>query len=355
MHEHVHAPPALTHATLSVIILVLLVVLTVAVVSPFLTSLMWATIVSVAAWPFLLRLQAFAGGRRGLAVTIMTVTILLVMFVPITLALATITRHAQSVTADIKSLETMPLPGPPAALNEIPFGGPRLAAEWTRIVAMNPEERRATLTPHLQKAFQWFASKAGSVGAMLLQFLLTTIISAIVLANGEVVRDGIQRFARRLAGQQGHDVTVRAAQAIRGVVLGVVVTALIQTAIGGAGLAITGIPAAPLLSAVMLFCCLAQVGPLPVLAPAVIWLYWSDQSGRGTVLLVLGLIALLIDNVLRPLLIRRGASLPLLLIFAGVIGGLIAFGIIGLFIGPVVLTVAYTLLVKWVTDDEARA
>jgi predicted PurR-regulated permease PerM len=260
MSNHIHASTDLTHSTLSVLILAFLVILTVAVVSPFLTSMIWATIVSVAAWPFLLRLQALTGGRRGLAVTIITVTILLVVFVPVTLALATIVRSAQSITAEIQSLETITLPGPPAGLEEIPFGGPRIVAEWRRVAALSPEERSARLTPYLQKGLQWFAAKAGSVGAMLLQFLLTTIISAIVLSKGELARDGILRFARRLAGQQGENATIRAAQAIRGVVLGVVVTALIQTAIGGIGLAITGIPAAPLLAAVMLFCCLAQLG-----------------------------------------------------------------------------------------------
>jgi len=209
------------------------------------------------------------------------------------------------------------------------------------------------LTPYLQGALRWFAAKAGSVGAMLLQFLLTTIISAIILSRGEFVRDGILRFARRLAGQPGYDVTIRAGQAIRSVVLGVVVTAVLQSAIGGVGLAISGIPAAPLLAAVMLFLCLAQLGPLLVLGPAVAWLYWSGQNGAGTLLLVIGVIAVGFDNVVRPLLIRRGASLSLLLIFAGVIGGLIAFGIIGLFIGPAVLTVSYTLLTKWVADDQS--
>jgi predicted PurR-regulated permease PerM len=344
-----------THTTLSVIFLVFLVTLTVSVVSPFLTAMLWATIVSVAMWPFLLRLQAAVGGRRGLAVGIMTTTILLVVFVPITLALATIVGNAHNLSEDIKSLESITFPAPPAVLEDVPFGGPRIAGEWRRVAAMSPEERSAAFTPYVQSALQWFAAKAGSVGAMLLQFVLTTIITAIVLARGEIARDGILRFARRLAGQQGHDATIRAGQAIRGVVLGVVVTALIQSAIGGLGLAISGIPAAALLAAVMLFLCLAQLGPLPVLAPAVIWLYWSGQTGRGTLLLVIAVIAMAFDNVVRPLLIRRGASLPLLLIFAGVIGGLITFGIIGLFIGPVVLTVAYTLLVKWVVDDEGAA
>ena len=326
--------------------------LTVSVVSPFLTSMLWATIVSVATWPFLLRLQAVAGGRRGVAVAIITVTVLLVVFVPVTFALTTIVRNAQNLNEEIKYLESITLPAAPGFLEDLPFGGRRIADEWRRVAAMSPEERSAALTPYVQSALQWFAVKAGSVGSTLLQFVLTTLISAIVLARGEIVRDGLLRFAHRLAGQQGYDATIRAGQAIRGVVLGVVVTALVQSAIGGAGLAISGIPAAPLLFAVMLFLCLAQVGPLPVLAPAVIWLYWSGQTGRGTLLLVVTVVALAIDNVVRPLLIRRGASLPLLLIFAGVIGGLIAFGVIGLFIGPVVLTVAYTLLVQWVADDD---
>jgi predicted PurR-regulated permease PerM len=345
----------ITHTTLSVLFLIFLVTLTVLVVSPFITSMLWATIVSIATWPFLLRLQAAAGGRRGLAVAIMTVTILLVVFVPVTLALATIVKNAQNLTEGVRSLESITLPAPPAVLEAVPFGGPRMAEKWRRVAALSPEERSARLAPYVQSALQWFAAKAGSVGSMLLQFLLTTIISAIVLARGEIVRDGILRFARRLAGQQGYDAAIRASQAIRGVVLGVVVTALLQSAIGGAGLAISGIPAAPLLAAVMLFLCLAQLGPLPVLAPAVMWLYWSGQTGRGTLLLVIAVVTMAIDNVVRPLLIRRGASLPLLLIFAGVIGGLIALGLIGLFIGPVVLTVAYTLLAKWVADDDGAA
>src|SRR4029077_10014292 len=255
MPDRPQAATDVTHTTLSVLFLVFLVTLTVAVVSPFLTSMLWATIVSVASWPFLLRLQEALGGRRGLAVAAMTITILLVVFVPVTLALATIVRNAQNRPQEIKSLESIALPAPPALLDDVPFGGHRLADEWRRVVAMSPAERGAALTPYVQSALQWFAGKAGSVGTMLLQFVLTTIIAAIVLARGEIVRDGILRFARRLAGQQGHDATIRAAQAIRGVVLGGSVPALIQSAIGGVGLAASGIPAAPLLAAVMLFLC----------------------------------------------------------------------------------------------------
>jgi len=346
-----------THTTLSVIVLVLLGAAAFWVLRPFLTSIIWATIVSVAAWPLLLRLDARLGHRRGLAVGIITATILLVVFVPVTLAIVTIIKNARGITVEIRSLDSIPIPRPPAVLNHLPIVGERLANQWRHFAALGPDERSAAVTPYVQSALQWFAIKAGSVGAMLIQFLLTTIIAAILFAKGEVVREGILRFATRLAGRRGHDVAILAGQTMRGVVLGVVGTALIQTAVGSIGLLITGVPAAALIAAVMLFCCLAQIGPILVMIPAVAWLYWSGSGGRGTTLLVFMIVAGTLDNFVRPFLIKRGADIPILLIFAGVIGGLLAFGIVGLFIGPVVLTVTYTLLASWVAatpDGMAR-
>ncbi|HEY2431377.1 MAG TPA: AI-2E family transporter YdiK [Vicinamibacterales bacterium] len=354
MLERPRATSDITHTTLSVLFLVLLLMGSYLVLRPFLTAFLWATIVSVAVWPALLRLEAALGRRRKLAVAIVTAVILLAVFIPVTLALITIVRHAQRITGDIGSFQTLPVPSPPSWVATVPIVGGRLADEWRRFAALAPADRTAVLGPYVQRALQWFAATAGSIGAMLLQLLLTAIISGLVLANGETVRDGILRFARRLAGQQGQAAAELAARAIRGVVLGVVGTALIQTAIGGAGLLIAGIPAAGLLAAVMLFMCLAQLGPIPLLVPVVAWLYWSGQSGAGTTLLVFSIVAGTIDNVLRPMLIRRGANLPLVIIFAGVIGGLLAFGIVGLFIGPVVLGVTYTLLASWTQSAESE-
>jgi predicted PurR-regulated permease PerM len=145
---------------------------------------------------------------------------------------------------------------------------------------------------------------------------------------------------------------VLSGKAIRGVALGVGVTAFVQSFLGGIGLAVTGVPAAALLTAVMFILCIAQVGPVLVLVPATIWLYWKVGTLWGTVLLIWSLIVGAIDNFIRPVLIRKGADLPLLLIFAGVIGGLMAFGIIGIFIGPVVLAVSHTLLKAWISGGE---
>jgi predicted PurR-regulated permease PerM len=142
-----------------------------------------------------------------------------------------------------------------------------------------------------------------------------------------------------------------AGNAVRGVALGVVVTALAQALLGGLGLWVAEVPGAGLWTAVMLLLAVAQVGPLPVLLGGVGWLFWSDQTGAAIGLLVWSVGVGLLDNVLRPWLIRKGADLPLLLIFAGVIGGLLAFGLIGIFVGPIVLAVTYTLLGSWMAED----
>jgi predicted PurR-regulated permease PerM len=182
--------------------------------------------------------------------------------------------------------------------------------------------------------------------------LLTIIMSAILYAHGEGAREALIRFGGRLAGTSGEHVVVLAGQAIRAVALGVVVTALVQTVLAGIGLAVAGVPFAGLLTAAILLLCIAQIGPVIVLVPAVIWLYWSNQTAWGTALLVWTIVVGSLDNILRPILIRKGADLPLLLIFGGVIGGLLAFGIVGLFIGPVMLAIAYTLLQRWMSDPE---
>ena len=139
-----------------------------------------------------------------------------------------------------------------------------------------------------------------------------------------------------------------AGQATRGVALGVVVTAIAQSLVAGAGLALAGVPRAGILTAIILMLCIAQLGPVLVLVPAIIWLFATGATVPGIILVVFTVMALTMDNFLRPFLIKRGADLPLLLIFAGVVGGLISFGLVGIFIGPVVLAVTWTLVSAWV-------
>ena len=351
-------PPSrdLTGTMLAVLFIVGIIVANFFILKPFIPAFVWAVTIVVATWPLMLRLQTWLGGKRGFAVAVMTLALLLLFIVPFTLAIVTLLDHADMIKSSAESLKAQGLPPPPGWVSGIPLAGPKLAESWRELASAGPEGLSARLVPYAGKIVTWFVDQAGSIGMMFVQFLLTIIIAAILYAGGESAADAIRRFSRRLAGQQGDDVTVLAARAIRGVAFGVVVTALVQSALGGIGLAVAGVPAATVLTAIMFMLCIAQLGPALILFPAVAWLFWSDQILWGSVLLVWSLVVTLLDNFLRPILIKKGADLPLLLIFAGVIGGLIAFGIIGLFIGPVVLAVTYTLLGAWVNGggDEAK-
>jgi predicted PurR-regulated permease PerM len=340
----------IAHTILSVLIIGLLVVSTIWILRPFLICIIWGTVVVVATWPLLLRLQRRLANKRGLAVLLMAAVMLLIVLVPLAFAVLTIAKNAEHITAQVRSFDTFFLAPPPSWLARIPLAGPRLTQRWTAFAALSEDKRSAIINVHAQKALRWFVARAGSTGTTILQFLLTMIFAIILYAKGEIFRDGVLSFARRLAGKQGEEVAILAGKAVRGVVLGVVVTALTQAALGGIGLLLSGAPAPALLTAVTFILCLAQLGPFLVLVPCVVWLYWSGQAGSGTVLLVFTILAGTIDNFLRPILIRRGADLPILLIISGVIGGLIAFGVIGLFIGPVILAITYTLLKAWVWE-----
>jgi predicted PurR-regulated permease PerM len=238
-------------------------------------------------------------------------------------------------------------------VERVPFVGEMAVAKWSEFSG-HPETFVARIQPHMKEVASWVAEKAGGLGATLIQFALTVLVSGILYASGESAARGVLRFLRRLAGERGENAGRLAGKAVRAVALGIVVTAVAQTLIAGAGLALAGVPHAGLLTAVVFVLCIAQLGPVLVVAPATIWLYTSGAAGRGTLLLVFAIVAVTLDNVLRPVLIRKGADLPLLLILAGVIGGVLAFGIVGLFIGPVLLAVTWTLLASWV-DDLDRA
>lgn len=338
----------LTRVVLAVLSLALLIFACLWILRPFLGAAIWATMIVVATWPSMLALQARLGDRRSAAVAVMTVGLLLVLVVPLMLVVGALVENAERLAAWAGSLSSVRLPPPPELLGRVPIVGDQAVELWREVAEQGFGKLVERISPYAGILAQWLAGKVGGVGLVLLQFLLTVVIAAIMYAGGEDAANGVLAFGRRLAGERGEAAIRLAGRAIRGVALGVVVTALVQSVLGGVGLAIAGVPFAALLTVAMFLLCIAQIGPLLVLAPAVVWVYWSGDTLWGTVLLAISVVAVTLDNVLRPVLIRKGADLPLLLVFAGVIGGLIAFGLIGIFVGPVVLAVTYTLLVSWV-------
>ena len=353
--QTVAAPVMLRDLPRTVLVVLLLLVLILAsfyILRPFLLSAIWAMMIVIATWPLMLKLQHRVR-RRWVAVAVMSLSMLVVFIAPVWLMINTLADHSDTISRWGHTLATSPLPPPPAWVHNIPLLGDEIAAAWSTIAEAGKGELAARISPYADDAAKWLARAAGGIGLLVVQLLLTLVISIILYSNGETARHMLTSFGRRLAGDNGERVVLLAGAAIRAVAFGVVGTALAQTLLAGLGLAVAGVPLAGFLTAVILLFCIAQIGPMLVLIPAVIWVFWSGETGWGIALLVWSVIVGTMDNVLRPLLIRRGADLPLLLIFAGVIGGLIAFGIIGLFVGPVVLAVAYTLMTQWLGERTA--
>ena len=206
--------------------------------------------------------------------------------------------------------------------------------------------------PYATSAAAWAIAATGSLGRLMVQFLLILLLTAIFYAQGETAARGALAFGRRIGEERGERTIRLAGQAIRSVALGVIVTAFVQSILAGLGLWLFGVPHAGVLTALAFVLGIAQLGPVPVLAPAIIWLHWSGHSGGATGLLLWAVPVVTLDNLLRPILIRRGVQLPMLVIVAGVIGGLVSFGVMGLFIGPVILAAAYTLAKEWIAEGQ---
>src|SRR6516225_7693853 len=343
----------LTRTTLAVLFFGGMIAACFWILRPFLPAIIWATTLVVATWPIMLHVQRRLWNRRGFAVAVMALALLIVFVVPFWLAITTIADNFDRIVGWTTSLAAFKLPPPPDWLSSVPFFGDRAAQFWETLAASGIDPLVAKAAPYAGGVASWFVAALGGLGIVFVQFLLTVVIAAIMYVGGERAAAAAQRFGYRLAGERGEQSVELAGQAIRSVALGVVVTAVAQSVLGGVGIAIAGVPFAAVLTAIMFMLCIAQLGPLPVLLPVVIWLYWSGKSGWGTFtfLLVWTIVVGSLDSILRPFLIRKGAHLPLVLLLAGVIGGIIAFGLVGIFLGPVVLAVGYTLLQSWLAED----
>ncbi|MBB1201117.1 AI-2E family transporter YdiK [Enterobacteriaceae bacterium 89] len=344
----VHRPRDIPQILLSVLFLSLMIVASIWIVQPFILGFAWAAMIVIATWPVLIKLQRILFGRRSLAVLVMTLLLFLLFVIPIALLVNSLVDGSTPLVHAISS-GNLTLPDL-AWLNSIPWVGAKLYSAWHGLLDMGGTAIMAKVRPYIGTTTTWFVGQAAHIGRFMMHCGLMLLFSALLYWQGEKVAYGVRYFATRLAARRGDAAVLLAGQAIRAVALGVVVTALVQAVLGGIGLAISGVPYATLLTVVMIFSCLVQLGPLVVLIPCIIWLYWTGDTTWGTVLLVWSCVVGTMDNFIRPMLIRMGADLPMVLILTGVIGGLIAFGMIGLFIGPVLLAVSWRLFDAWVRE-----
>ena len=343
--------PDLARNTIGVLFIVTLITLTFWVLQPFFASTIWAAMIVIATWPVMTRVQRWLWGSRAAATAVMTLALLLLLVLPLALVIATIAANADGLVAWAATLNSFEMPPPPDWLARVPVVGAPIVEGWRRLADSRVADLAASVAPYVAAVIVWLASTMKGFALLTLQLLLTVAIAATMYARGERVAEALLKFGRRLAGDEGDRVIRLAGQAIRAVALGVVLTACAQAALAGLGLLLAGIPFAPVLTALAFVLCIAQIGPLLVLAPSVAWLFWSGDTGTGAMLLIWSLVVFPLDNIVRPILMTKGADLPILLMFSGVMGGLLAFGLIGIFVGPVVLAIAYTLLGAWIAGD----
>ncbi|WP_158639269.1 AI-2E family transporter [Elioraea rosea] len=325
------------------------------VVAPFIPALVWSAVIVVTLWQPLEWITARLGGRRTLVATLLALAMVALVVMPAISAVDAVTQGLPRLREMVRQLIDSVPAEPPGFLAGIPLVGERLVETWRHFSgdASAAGDLAARVAPAVGT---WLLASIAGAGATVLQFLLVAIATAVLYAQGRAAADMAQRLAARLGGAEGTEALAVATRAIRGVSAGVIGTAAAQALLAGIGFAVAGAPAPVLLSVGVLVFGIIQLGPLPVWLPVVIWFYATGDTLTAVLLLVWNLgVVQTVDNFLRPILISRGARLPLLLMLIGVLGGLIAMGLIGIFLGPTLLGVGYVMLRRWLGLDAPLA
>jgi predicted PurR-regulated permease PerM len=325
-----------------------------AVLRPFATAIMFGTILAIAAWP-LRELLLRCGLKRGLTATLLLLLALAVVAVPL---MAVAPGLGERVTQGAHRLQDYFASAPqiPPRLAGLPVVGERLAKFWNEAMLVEGGIR-AVLEPYSDALRQTFVGAAGALAQSALQIILSLVVATFFWVSGDALAAMLHETLRRLGGETTDAMLDAAADAVRSVAYGVVGTAVIQALIMGIGLLLAGVPGAILLGFVTLLLALSQIGaPLIIVlwAGAAVWLFGQDQQGWGVFMILWGLVVTVIDNFIKPFLIGAGVAMPLSLTILGVFGGFVAFGFLGLFIGPTLLAVAFTLLDAWRGGPTAR-
>jgi predicted PurR-regulated permease PerM len=341
--------------TVGLVMLAVLAVGCVLVLRPFFTAVCFALILVIATWPAFERLQDLLGGRKALAALLMVTLATLVFVVPPALVASSMDYNVAGTVRLLRDLSQHGVPPPPAWVAEIDVIGPEIHNRW-QVLARGGPEAAERIQAFVVWARQQLIGAGLSLGNAVVQLILAMVTAFFLYRDGVAARRSLIAAGRRIAGDQAPRLLRVAYATINGVVYGVLGTALAQALLLLIGLWVTGIPAALLLGLLLFLLSLIPFGPLLIWGPAAVWLYLSGEVGWAVFIIVWSIAAgFVTDNVLKPWLISRGSDLPLILILFGVVGGAVAFGFLGLFLGPTLLAVGYELIREWnavVKHDE---
>ncbi len=333
--------------TLSGIALLLLTLGCLLVLRPFVSSLLWAVVLSFSAWPLYRRLLHLVRGRRTLAALLMTLALALILLAPFVVVAFTLADNVADLTTAARSWIEAGLPDAPAWLAGLPLIGEQAAARWQ---GLDGDARKLLeeLQWVIEPASAWLLSGGLKIGRGLGQLAMSILIAFFLYRDGEGLADRLRSGVERIAGARGRRLLEVAGNTVRSVVYGILGTALVQGAVAGIGFLIAGVPGAALLALLTFFLSVVPMGPPLVWIPAAIWLFNQGSVGWGIFMVVWGIGISSVDNVVKPWLISQGVDMPFILILFGVLGGALAFGFIGVFLGPTLLAVSYRLIQEWI-------
>jgi predicted PurR-regulated permease PerM len=323
------------------------------IIRPFIVAVLWGVILAVAINPGYRRLRDGLGGRGGLAASAVSILALVLLIGPLSMLMTALVGNIADLAARLTA-GRLALPPPPAGLADWPVVGERAEQLW-RLASINLLSALHEIQAQLRALGRWLLSLMAGAGFGLLNFVVAVIIAGLLLAHSAGGGRLPQAVATRLVGKRGPELAELAEHTVRNVARGVLGTALVQSALAGAGFVLAGVPWAALLTLACFLLCVVQIGPAVVLLGAVIYVFSAAGTLTGGLFLVWCVLVAAVDNVLKPLLIGRGSEVPLAVILAGVLGGLLAHGLIGLFVGPIVLALGYNLFGAWLAGSSQAA
>jgi predicted PurR-regulated permease PerM len=324
------------------------------VLQPFLGAILFAGVLCFSTWPLFLRLESRVGGRSWLAALILVFVMILALALPVALAAQSLVVHSAEVIESVRGfIDNRTAIELPQFIQKLPMIGPWLSEYW-QILMQSRAELVALARRLADPAKAMFLAMGASVGQGLIQVLIAIFVAYFFYRDGERVRALLLEGMARLAGPRlGARMISIAQNAVKGVVYGLLGTAFAQALVAVIGFAIAGVPGALLLGALTFILSLVPLGPVLVWGGAAAWLYFTDQPGWAIFMLIYGVAVISsVDNVVKPILMSRAGGLSMLLIVLGVFGGAVAFGFIGLFVGPALLAIGWNLMKVWLEPAE---
>lgn len=317
---------------------------------PLLGVLVWGALIAITLAPLHRRLSGVGGGRPKTAAALVVLILLALIVFPLSFLPGSIERAAESLAKATNNWTELNLPPPPQWVSDFPLFGSTIGERWSTL-AGNSRELLANIKPLVGPAFQWLAAQGASLGLAFLEIFIAVILAGVFLVRQADTTTALHKIAHRLAGASGEDLLDLAVRTVRNVALGVIGTALIQGSLSGIGFVIAGVPFAVALGVLAFGTAMLQIGTWLVWIPAAFWLSYQGETGWALFTAVLGVIINVIDNIIKPILIGRGAGVPLWIIFIGVIGGILTIGFLGIFIGPLVMAAGYSIITAWLNEE----